>query len=323
MRSILYNQIPSEIWINIFKYINVKSLSKLICTNHFFYNLINSQFWYIIDTINDNLTDRLIPATIETYNKYIYLIDWNAIIMYNQSNNKKIPESVIKWIPNTKDLQVITIYQTFSENLVQQIFHKINYHTLLSTQTVPQNILHYIIETNMLNNQDWHYIWSKQPINCNFIDTYIDNIQWHPLSSNKNSVTHRIINKYGENLVWHEFTKHSINENILKLFIHKFDLICWNNIARYTILSEDFIKTFIDFLDIGSIIRYQKLSQDFINNLISKFTDFEFDLHFQTICTYQKLSKDFLLRYKNHYNYRTLIKNKQIPRSFIYELFNK
>lgn len=312
--------IPVEIWINIFKYIDIKSVSNLICTNRFFTNLINSQFWYIIDVTNDDSVDRLIPATYETYNKYIYLIDWHSIIMYNQSNNKKIPESVIKWIPNNKDLQVITIYQTFSESLVRYIFHKINSHTLLSTQIIPINILHHIIETTTLNNQDWYCIWNKQPIDCNFIDTHIDNIQWNPLSSNKHSVTHKIINKYGENLVWHEFTKHSINENVLKLFTHKFDFICWNNISRYTLLSEDFIKTFLDFLDIGCLVRYQKLPQSFIGELINKLSDFEFDLHFQTICTYQKLSKDFLLRYKNHYNFRTLIKNKQIPRSIIYEL---
>jgi len=320
--------LPFEIWYEIIKYIDITTLSKLICTNKFFNIIINNNFWYLIDNIieYDHFDYTLIPATIQTFNKYTYLIDWNSIILHNQScTGKIIPESTVVWIPNNKDLEIISTCQTFSHDLTRQLFHKINYKTILSTQTIPRDILYKIIETNSftLSNQDWYYIWSKQPIDYDFVLTFIDNVQWHPLSSNKNIVCYEIIQNYGENIIWQEFTKHSINENILGSFIHKFDFICWSNISRFTELSETFIKTNFQNLELGSLIRYQCLSEKLLNDIVSKFSETDFTFYFTNILTYQKLSKEFLLTY-NRYSkdqlLRHLVKNKRIPRSLIHDL---
>jgi hypothetical protein len=322
----LVKTLPVEIWYEILKYIDIITLSNLICTNKFFNIVIDNNFWYLIDNIIDynNFDYTLIPATIHTFNKYTYLIDWNSIILYNQTYaNKTIPESTVVWIPDNKDLQIISTCQTFSDTLIRQIFHKINYKILLSTQTIPTDILYNIIETNTLSNQEWYYIWSKHIIDYNFVLKYIDNVQWHPLSSNKNIVCYEIIMNYGENIIWQEFTKHSINENILQSFIHKFDFICWNNISRFTELSETFIKTNFQHFELGSLIRYQCLSENLLNDIVSKFSETDFTFNFTNILRYQKVSKKFLLTYNiysKHELLRSLVKNKRIPRSLIHDL---
>lgn len=320
----LVKTLPFEIWYEIIKYIDINTLSKLICTNKFFNIIINNNFWYLIDNIIEynHFDYTLIPATIQTFNKYKYLIDWNSIILHNQNyTGKIIPESTVIWIPNNKDLEIICTCQTFSQDLTRQLFHKINYKTLLSTQTIPIDILYKI--TNTLSTQDWYHVWNKQPIDYEFVLTFIDNVQWHPLSSNKNIVCYEIIQNYGENIIWQEFTKHSINENILASFIHKFDFICWSNISRFTELSETFIKTNFKNLELGSLIRYQCLSENLLNDIVSKFTEADFTFNFINILTYQKVSREFLLTYNTYSKdqlLRSLVKNKRIPRSLIHEL---
>lgn len=320
--------LPSEMWSEIFKYTDIKSLSNLICTNTFFKNMIYNQFWYTIDNIikhNIKSIDGLIPATIQTFNKYIYLVDWSTIVLHNQNNNKKIPESTIVWISNNIDLQIISTYQKFSDDLIRQIYHKISYKTLLSSQSIPDDILNILIEKNIFTHQDWYNVWEKHPIDYNFLISNIDNVQWHPLSSNKNIVCYEIIQNYGENIIWQEFTKHSINESILQLFTHKFDFICWSNIVRFTELSDKFIKNNLKHLDVGSLIRYQSLSKDLLNDIVSKFTETDFFFYFISILSYQEISKDFLLKYFNieprQTMLRALVKNKKVPRSLLHELY--
>jgi hypothetical protein len=326
MKKSILKTLPFEIWHKIFKYIDINTLSNLICTNKFFNIIIYNNFWYLIDNIIDynHFDYTLIPATIQTFYKYKYLIDWNSIILHNQTcANKTIPESTVVWIPNNKDLQIISTCQTFSDDLIRQVFYKINYKTLLSSQTIPIDILYKIIETNTLSTQDWYSVWNKQPIDYNFVLKYIDNVQWHPLSSNKNIVCYEIIQNYGENIIWQEFTKHSINQNILQSFIHKFDFICWSNISRFTELSETFIKTNFKHFELGSLIRYQRLSENLLDDIVSKFTETDFTFNFINILTYQKVSENFLLKYNTYDKdqlLRALLKNKRIPRSLIRDL---
>lgn len=326
----LLNSIPIELWYNILKWTDVITLSKLAKTNRFFNHLIDDNLWRLVDNLY-KLTDTiLIPRTVFTFNKYRYLVDWSNIILYNQQYNRTIPEETILWIPDIPDLEMICLYQTFSEYLIRTLYPRINWSTLLEKQTVPLDIIDFMIQSQNdyweLSNIDWCNIWLFHPIDYNFILRNLENVQWHPLSSNKSSVSYKVMNHFGNNIVWQEFTKHSLHEEILEHFVNKFDFICWNNISRYTNMSPDFIKRHIKNLDISSIIRYQIIPEWLLLEIIQSlkpFEEFDLDFYMPNIATYQKISKQFIVQYKNYIPFKALVRNTQIPRSLIHELYSK
>ena len=108
-------------------------------------------------------------------------------------------------------------YQKFSESLIRKLFYKLSWKNLLAHQILPVDIIEIIIfdSNRIIDNQDWFNICSKQPITYEFIETYEQKIQWHPVSSNKHCVSFELIDKYYDKLIWQEVTKHGINEHIL------------------------------------------------------------------------------------------------------------
>lgn len=317
--------LPLETWMHILKFTDIVTMSNLCCVNQYFNNMINNNLWMIIDKLHKYTDTILIPKTIWTFNKYRYLIDWNSIIMYNQQHNKIIPEDVILWIPDIQDLQTIAVYQTLSEETITMLYDKIDWSTLLSKQIVPIDIIYYIVnsqnDTWSLSNADWFNIWAYQKLDCAFVTRFLDQAEWHALSSNKEMVSFDFISMFGENIIWQEFTKHSIHENILEFYIHKFDFVCWNNISRYTELSNEFMKRHLKNLDIGTLIRYQSISQPLLDEIVNNFNDTDIDFYMQNIGTYQKLSKQFIQRFKTYLPLRVLIRNKWIPRSQIHSIY--
>jgi hypothetical protein len=321
--------LPNEIWYNIIKWFDIVTLSEFTRVNKSLNNLVNENLWLLVDNLHRITNTILIPKTIFTFNKYRYLIDWNTIVLYNQQHNKIIPEETITWIPDIQDLEMICIYQTFSENLVRMIYPRISWPNLLSKQTVPLDIINIMIDGQSdyweLSISDWYNIWLYQPIDYDFIVNNIDNVQWHPLSSNKNAVSYQTINRFGNNIIWQEFTKHSLHEDVLEYFIEKFDFVCWSNISRYTNMSASFMKKHIKFLDIGSIIRYQTIPEWLLNEIIQQlrpFEDFDLNFYMPSIATYQNISKKFILRYKNYIPLKTIVRNTKISRSLIHELYS-
>ena len=81
------------------------------------------------------------------------------------------------------------------------------------------------------------------------------------MSGNKSIVSVDFIRYFSNDIIWQEFTRHGIHEEILESYIEKFDLICWNNISRYTELSNRFIIDNIVNLEFDLLIRYQTLSE--------------------------------------------------------------
>lgn len=317
--------LPFETLVHILKYTDVKTLGNLCSVNKYFNNIISVNLWMIIDSLYKYTDTILIPKTIWTYNKYRYLIDWNTIIMYNQQHNMTIPEDVVIWIPDIQDLQMIAAYQTLSEETITILYDRIEWSTLLSKQSVPINIIYYIIDSQTdiwsLSNADWFNIWSYQKLDCDFVTRYFDKVEWHALSSNKEIVSFDFISKFGEHIVWQEFTKHSIHENILEYYIHKFDFICWNNISRYTELSDKFMKCHLKHLDIGSLIRYQSISDQLLNEIVDNFSDTDMDFYMPNIATYQNLSQPFVEKYKMYLPLRALIRNKWVAKSIIHKIY--
>jgi hypothetical protein len=317
--------LPYELWLDILKYTDVQTISNMICVNKYFNKQLDMELWTIIDNLYERkrgVEQIIIPKTKQTYDKYRYLIDWSNIILYNKQNNRKISEDVILWIPDKIDLEMICAYQTFSENLIRKVYKQLSWSSLLIKQTVPIDIIDYNITNGVtFSDSDWYNIWSQQKIDMNFVTKYIDKVQWHPLSSNKNIVSLEFIEMYNESIIWQEFTKHGISENIVIYFLDKFDFFCWSNLCRYTELSNEFIRTYLKYMDIGTVLRYQVLSQDLLNEIVDNFNETDFDFNFQTIAVYQPLSKDFIIKYKHNIPLRTIIRNKHIPRSFIHDIY--
>ena len=218
---------------------------------------------------------------------------------------------------------MISSYQEFSHNLIYKLINKISCKNLLNNQDLPIDILCLFIDSvNVFNNADWFTIWSKQTVNFDFIVKYEEYIQWHPLCGNKSCVSFEFINKYHSKIIWPEFTKHSINEKILEKFINHFDFISWNNISRYTQLSDEFIKKYILYLDLGCIFRYQILSSELLNTLTESFTNDEFVFNFrESICLYQKLTSEFIIKYKDKISIKHLIRNKHIPKAILHYIY--
>lgn len=319
--------LPFEILLKILKYTNVVTISKFNYLNQYFHILIDRNIWLLIDNLDCYTNSILIPNTIFTYNKYRYLIDWSDIILYNQDHGFIIPEHVISWIQDKVDLEIICSYQIFSESLIRQLYNKISWSLLLAKQNVPLDIINYMVtnqsDTYRLSVTDWYNICNFQKIDCQFVDNNLENVEWYPLSCNKNLVCYDFIYKYGNDIFWQEFTKHGIHENILVYFIDKFDFICWNNISRFTQLSESFIETYLQYLDKPTILRYQTIPEKMLIEMVESFNDFDKDFYFPTIATYQKLSFNFIKKYQSYLSLRAIIRNKFIRKSIIHELYSK
>lgn len=308
--------IPYDILTHILKYTNLITISKLQCLNLHFYNLINPNKWYLIDNTPFNIT--FVPSTIETYNNYIYSIDFFEILQ----NKKHIPEQIIECIDDPKKLELICIYQQLSDTLLHKLYSKIHYKVLLAHQILPTNILFHLTHNDLLSftNNDWYLIWSIQKINIQYIEKYIDNVQWNPLCSNKYSVSFEFIEKYHTNIIWHQFTKHGINENIIEKYIFKFDFICWSNISQYTKLSNEFIVKYINDLHLDIILRFQSLEEYLLTILLSSNNQSTINHYSELISLNQQVSINFIKTYKLPLKH--LVRNKKIPRKTLATIFS-
>lgn len=316
-------KLPVEIWFIILKNISFRDLSCLMCVNRYLYNLIQKNKWRLVDNLND-VSFNIIPKTKETFINYKYSIDWVGMILNNKENKNYIPDYVIEWIEDRQILEYMCIYQTFSEETIRRIFDKINWQLLLLYQKkIPLDLINYIVETYDLSFENWNLIWLNENLDLNFITKYINKVRWHVISGNKEIISIDLIEKYGDRLILHEITKHGINERIIIHYLSKMDMICWTNVSQFTKLSMDFIKKYIDKLNLQFILNYQEIDEGFLESLIEKLSDLEETIFFQSVALNQKLSYNFISKYKNDLCIQNLIRNKKILRNDIYVTFQK
>lgn len=320
------NRLPNEIWYDIFKYLDIKNLSILTQLSKFYCNKFIQNKWSLIDIMHN--TKSYIPLTKETYLNYFYTIDFDSIII----GKRHIPNNVIHYMCDVEnlhsELKSICIYQTISDdNLLKRIYKIVEWKILLKYQCLPIDILYDIIANNNISNIDWHNIWSKQKLTFDFILANENNIEWHALSSNKDSISFDLVKKFHDKLIWQEITKHGIHEQIICQFIHKMDFFCWMNISQFTELSEQFIKLYIDKLQPSTIIRFQNLSENYLLELKRIYFDLEIEegdvsLFYQLISLHQKLSRDFIKYHKNMLYLRMMIRNKKIARQDLHIVYD-
>lgn len=316
-------KLPVEIWFIILRNVSFLDLSRLMCINRYLYNLIQQNKWKLVDNLNEK-SSNMIPRTKETFINFKYSVDWVSMILDNKENKNYIPDYVIEWIEDRKILEYMCIYQTFSENTIRKIFDKINWRLLLLYQKkIPLNLINYIVETYEMTFENWNLVWLNENLDLNFITKYINNVRWHVISSNKEVISFSLIEKYGDRLILHEITKHGINEKIILYYLSKMDIICWANVSQFTKLSMEFIRKYIDKLNLQYILNYQDIDESFLEILLETLSDFEKTMFFQSIALNQKLSYNFILKYKNDLCIQNLIRNKKVLRNDIYVIFQK
>jgi hypothetical protein len=98
--------------------------------------------------------------------------------------------------------------------------------------------------------------------------------------------------------------------------ITKFHKRNWNNISKYQILSEDFIRKFKNKVNWEYISQYQKFSKDFIR-------EFQDKVNWSMISTYQKFSEDFIREFQDKVNWRRVSKCQKFSEDFIREFQHK
>lgn len=331
------SQIAIEIWERILAYTDLHTISKVQCLDRYFYNMIHKNRYEFIDRLRVEKSvcnNILIPNTYKTFLNYRYCIEWrNIIIQRNLGNSTRvIPDNVIRWIPDSNDLDIICVYQRLSSSLLRDMYKKFTWTTLIYHQSLPLDILETLISTylgnSLLSNENytvWSRVWTQECITFEFLERYIDYVQWHPVSSNKSLVCFDLIDRYGDNLIWQEFTKHGINENVLVNYLHKFDFICWTNIAEYTELSERFILDHLEHLDLNIVLRYQKISESLLLQWIDTYglTHFTEWMLFECLGLNQKLSQSFIKEYKPYLPLKILIRNRNIQRSVLQAVYGR
>lgn len=316
----LYKKLPVELWINIYSYIDIITLSKMIYVNKYFNNIIISNKWKIVDAIIKSCKVVVIPKKKETLISWKYLVDWDSIILYNLDNKCILQDEVLEWLDDYLILSKISVYQKFSEKIIRIVFDKMSFKNLLQYQILPLDLIYRIvIKSSNISLIDWYNIWSKQDIDDIFVKKYINNINWYCVSLNKNILSYNFINEYSDKLIWQEITKHSLNENIIEKYIHKIDLFCWINILNSK-LSSNFIEKYIDTIikndHINLLLRFQLLNEKLLDKILNNYDQIN------NISLYQKLSFNFILKYKEKLILKSLIKNKYILKEYLYKIYN-
>lgn len=307
--------LPFDIWYNVFKYINLKTLSALCIVNKTFNEYIKYNKWELVDNLK--YIGYNVPLNNATYSNYYFCIDWNSIIFYGIY----IPDDVIENILSFDYINLLFSYRRLSERIIYKFFHLINWRTLLFNQFLPEDLLDKLVTTNHLYTSDWKMLWKFQKnISDSFIFKHYNQVDWESFSTNKN-LSLNIIDKYKHKVIWSELTKTGLHEYILLKYIEKFDSSSWINISWYSKLSPFFIRTFIKFLDKHVIIHTQKVPDDILEYILETCDDDDIQEYMNIVSKYQPLSYNFIKKHKSILNLNILISNKYISKTNLYKIY--
>jgi len=286
--------------------------------------------------IRNNEFIKIYPRNIETYNKYKYIIDLTSII---KDYPNKISNDFKMYIIDNELVHLDLVFNRKLENNIFEKYYKkyvyengyINYNKLMKIvqkQDISIYILEELITDASLNTSIvdistiWNDIWKYQIINKNFIDKYIEKVNWFLLSENKKSIMNdiNIIHTYYDKIFWPAISKWSISEKIIEKYISYIDNISWMTIAEYSNLSINFIKNNINNLGISRILHCQDIPEYYINELINMGKIKE--EYWSEISEHQKLSFNFIEKYKDKLILHLLARNPKIERHIIYKIYN-
>lgn len=306
-------------WLEIIRFLDVKSLSSLTCSCKYFKTLIDKRRWEIIDnSIKDYKKQNLIPKNLKTFYKHRYIIDLRLI----QAQEIYIPEDVIYNLFPYLNINIIATYQKLSPEALRIYKHHIYTSTLLKHQKLPIDVIKELAVGSDNDTLFWFNLCSNQQLPLDFILEYQDQIHWSALSKNALSITSEVINAYMDKLTWEEITKHGIAEHVILMNIDRMNFFTWDNISYYSVLSRDFIEKYLHNLNILAIIIFQEKSLD--EELLIRITNNsknDTDAIWEKISSYCKLSLHFIEKYKNKLKFIQLVENKHIKRQHLAKVF--
>ena len=310
------NRLPNELWNKIFTNLSLRDLSSMLYVNKYYNNLFKKNKWVLLDYMEK--IGYFIPKNIETYNEYRYCIDWTKCIM----EEKVFEEDTLIKLHDVIDYSLISTKQKFSDNFIRRYYLEIPTINLVVHQIVPIDILWNMIDKTDFSPTYWYNIWKKQTVNLEFIDKYVEYVDWNVLSANKESLKFDVIMKYHDKLLWPEITKHGITEDIINMFIDKLFSFSWYNISYYSKLSCQFIRNHLDKLHIISLLNCQELGEDLIYEIINRTDDEDDKISlWYKIASHQKIGKQFIQYNLDKLPLQLLIRNENIKKSWLKEIF--
>ena len=103
-----------------------------------------------------------------------------------------------------------------------------------------------------------------------------------------------------------------LTEEFMRLYINNLNI---NNLCTYQKLSKQFIKDHRNILNWENISKYQTLSEDFIR-------EFKNDVDWENISKEQTLSEDFIREFKNDVDWENISEHQILSEDFIREFKN-
>ena len=278
-----------------------------------------------------------VPLNKETYLNYRYIIDFTYLIYHKH----KLPNTVICNLAQYIDFPLLSSNQRLDESIIRKFLHLIPIHNLIYNQVIPYDLLVVLLDTYSHNFDTaiWHTICKKQKLSAELIHKYIQHIDWHALSENKDALTYSIIHEFHDKLSWMQMTNLGLSEEILLQFLDKLNYqLLWGNISFTSKLSDCFIKKYINRLNVMALITCQDLSEETIlyiidensknQNYSNQNSQLSSNHNYQNIDTMdlwhkiancQALSAEFIQKYKDFLPTKFLIQNKKIKRQYLAE----
>lgn len=137
-----------------------------------------------------------------------------------------------------------------------------------------------------------HFIVCGYPIGEQFLEKYIDNLDFDIISSYLN-LSENFMDKYQDKLNWNNLIVYQVlSERFMEKHINK---INWNLIGEHQRLSEKFIEKYSNEINWDDVSMYQEFSEEFIE----KFQD---KVNWELIFKNQKLSNKFRKQFRNKIN---------------------
>lgn len=311
--------IPEELLMEVLQYCDIKTLSSLQCVDKYMWNMIKENRYKIIDKMNVAMGSN-IPRNMMTYNAYQYIIDFEEIII----KKNKLEDDVIVEFEDIINFSLLFNMQKLSEQILRKYYKKISVNDVINNQTLPYDVLEQIITLNNFDATQWYILCKRQRFDVTLVEKYIEKVDWHALSQNKNVMSREFLERFSDKLFWIEVSNLGICEDLVLRYFDKINnRIAWNNITYVSKLSNDFISTylhlFIQYECLLSLISCQSLSENIITHIIGIYEG-NADI-LKKIASYQNLSKQFIINYKPFLPLRLLKKNQRIPRKLLHEVF--
>ncbi|NBO99447.1 MAG: hypothetical protein EBU90_04870 [Proteobacteria bacterium] len=316
---------PPEIWIEIFKYLDIRCLSAMACVDRFANTIINEHLYDIIDSSHViSVSDfNLVPGSQATYQRFRYVIDFPTLQYFKY----RFSDETIHTFSDIIDFEQLSTYQKLSEDTLNQFHSRISLINLLQNQVLPQELLEHLIAVNYakLDNSYWHAVCLNQNVSLQFIERYFQHIEWYAVSQNKQVITTDVFNCYQNRLFWPELSKLGISEELVRMFVHKLDPFSWQNIAYSSRLSSQFVRDFWPQLQPSLMVLLvcQELEESLLTEIVEGCDQDKLQDVWNKIANSQPLTEPFICQHIDQLPFRFLIRNTKIKRKVLENVFGK